>query len=703
MPVPGSNRTPATPEAPLALGIDVGGTFVDCAVLAGAELVASGKAPTTPADPLPGVLNAVVEAATALGLSERALLGRAGSIVHGTTIGLNTLLTGSGARVGLLATRGHEDALLIGRVHQKVAGLRPDELVRVAELSKPAPLVPRWRIRGIDERIDATGAVVAPLDEAGVREAARQLGDDGCDAVAIAFLWSFRNPVHEQRAAELVGETLPGVPISISSDVAPVLGEYERTAATVVNAYLGHAQPRYLERLAAELEERGYRGELGVLLSSGGATTARAAADRPVETLRSGPVGGTVAVARLAGQLGRRDVLATDVGGTSFDVALVLDGRPELADVTVAGRLHLAVPAIEVASIGAGGGSIAWADADGGLHVGPHSAGADPGPVCYGRGGVEPTVTDADLILGRLPDAVLGGRLVLDRAAAGQAVAALAATLGLEPDATAAGIVAVADARMADLIRRVTLERGHDPRDLVLVAYGGAGGLHAGAYGFDAGVSEVIVPRGASVYSAVGLALADRRRTYQRSGPLVAPLDLAAVRGVFADMERRAAADAPGAGLAHLREIDFRYRRQTHRVAVQLDSGRLTAHTLARAVKRFELEYERIHGPGTGYRPAGIEATSFRLTAIARAATRALPMGPRTSGRRRRARPASVRRVYIDRWIERVPVLDGERLRPGDIVDGPAVVDVPTTTILVRPGQRATIDPHGHAHLEREA
>jgi N-methylhydantoinase A len=248
----------------------------------------------------------------------------------------------------------------------------------------------------------------------------------------------------------------------------------------------------------------------------------------------------------------------------------------------------------------------------------------------------------------------------------------------------------------------VTLERGHDPRGLALVAYGGAGGLHAGAYGFDAGVSEVIVPRGASVFSAVGLALADRRRTYQRSGPLVAPLDLAAVREAFDQMERHAAADAPGTRLQFVREIDFRYRRQTHRVAVRLGAGRLGARTLTEAVHRFEREYERIYGPGTGFRPAGIEATAFRLTAIASAPpSRVGSAVASPAPRRRRARTEASRPIHLGGWMERVPVFDGERLRPGDVADGPAAIDVPTTTILVRPGQRATIDPHGHAHLER--
>jgi N-methylhydantoinase A len=697
---------------PLGLGIDVGGTFVDCAVVRGDELVASGKAPTSAADPVQGVLDAVGSAAATLGLTGRSLLAAADRLVHGTTLGLNALLTRSGATVGLLATRGHEDVLLIGRVHQKVAGLGPEELIRVSELEKPEPIVPRRRTHGIHERVDATGAVVVRLDEDGVAEAVERLVRDGCEALAISFLWSFRNPAHERRAAAVARSVRRGLPVCLSSEVAPLLGEYERTAATVVNAYLIGTESRYLDRLSARLEAHGFAGRLGMLLSSGAVAELSDVRRRPVETLRSGPVGGAIAAARLGRDVGATDVLATDVGGTSFDVSLIHDGRPAQSHVTLAGRLHLAVSSVEVLSIGAGGGSIAWLDEDRGVHVGPQSAGADPGPACYGRGGEDATVTDADLVLGRLnPAAVLGGQIRLEPSAAEEAVGRLGQRLGLDAVAMASGIIRVADAHMADLVRRITVERGHDPRTMLLVAYGGAAGLHAAAYGFDAGVREIVVPIGASVYSSLGLAGAVRGRLYQTPGPALAPLDSAAVRRVFRAMERRARTDLVGVDLELRREIDFRFRRQTHRLGVALEPGRLDVAALDRAVERFEQEYARVFGPEAGYRGAGIEAVMFRLEAqVARDGSAPTGqagrprMDPATAGARpriRRPRRVAERPVFFGRWIGRTPIYDGTLAVAGDTVDGPAVIEWPTTSLVVHRGQRMTIDPLGHARLVR--
>ena len=683
----------------------MGGTFVDCAVTVGEEIVAVGKAPTTPADPAVGIVDAIAAAADELGLRRDALMAAAERLVHGTTVGLNTLITRSGGEVGLLATRGHEDAILIGRVHQKVAGLAPEELIRVAELAKPEPLVPRWRIHGIHERVDARGRVLARLDEDGVADAVAALVSDGCDALAIAFLWSFRHPAHERRASAIARRVRRNLRVSISSDVAPVLGEYERTAATVVNAYLGRSAGRYVRRLRSLLARAGFRGSFGVLTSDGVLVDWPGAATRPVETLRSGPVGGVLAAAAAASRLGRPDVLATDVGGTSFDVAVIRDGRPERADVTIAARYHLAVPSVEVASIGAGGGSIAWLDADCGVHVGPRSAGALPGPACYDRGGTEATVTDADVVLGRLsPAGLLGGRIRIDAGLARGAVAALARQVGLDEAAMAAGIVRVVDAHMADLVRRVTVERGHDPRDLLLVAYGGAAGLHAAAYGFDAGATEVVLPVGAGVFSARGLAAAERGRGYVRPGPLVAPFPLREVRAAYAAMERWARADFRGVELVLRREIDLRYRRQTHRLRIPVAGSRIERETLDEAIASFEREYERVYGREAGYAGAGVEAVAFRLAARPirppDVGGLALPDRGRPPARRR-ARVAGRRAVYFDGWIEATPIVDAPSTRRGDVIEGPAVAEWPTTTLLVPPGFEASIDERGNAHLVR--
>ena len=539
---------PERRAAETTIGIDMGGTFVDCVVHRSDGSTVESKVATTPDDPVSGIVAALHAASGRAGVPLETLLGEATALVHGTTLGLNAVLARTGGRVGLLATRGHEDALAIGRVHQKVAGLRPDELTRASELRKPTPLVPRWDIAGIHERVDATGSVVVALDEIGVVEAARRLVGGGCQVLAVAFLWSHVRPDHERRAAELIQAALPGVPVVISSDVAPVLGEYERTAATIVDAALLAPFRGYLDRVGQAVRSAGFGGRLWVMGMIGGVVAWDSAAARPVDTLRSGPVGGIIASGRIGARVGRRSIITTDMGGTSFDVGLLVDGTPLQADTTVVGQFHLAIPSIDVRSIGAGGGSIAWLDGSG-VHVGPRSAGADPGPACYGRGGTEPTVTDADLVLGRLePGAVLGGAISLDLGAAEGALRPLADGLGLDIVATAAGIIRVADAQMANLIRTSSLERGHDPRRFTLVAYGGAGPLHVGRFGADLGFEEALIPPSASVLSALGLATADHRRTYRRSRRLRLPVDSEELGSIVAELRHEAIGDLGASG-----------------------------------------------------------------------------------------------------------------------------------------------------------
>ena len=690
------------------IGIDMGGTFVDCVVVRPGAALVEAKTPTT-RDPVPAIMASLEAAADAAGTPLRVLLGETGAIVHGTTVGLNALLDRTAGRVGLLATRGHEDAVLIGRVHQKVAGLRPHEITRVADLRKPAPLVPRWDIRGIDERIDAAGNVLVELDEAGVVEAADELFAAGCEALVVAFLWSHLRPDHERRAAGLIEARHPGLPVVRSSEVAPVIGEYERTAAAIVNAALLPRLAGYLERLGDALHGAGFGGRLWVMGMTGGVIAADVAALRPVETLRSGPVGGIVAAGRIGRRLDRAELIATDMGGTSFDVGLLVDGGPQEADVTVVGQFHIAMPTVDVRSIGAGGGSIAWLDEVGGLHVGPQSAGASPGPACYGRGGTAPTVTDADLVLGRLDrEAVLGGTIRLDAGAAERVLAPLAARLGVGLEETAAGIVRVADAQIADLIRTVTVERGHDPRDFTLVAYGGAGPVHVGRYAADIGVREAVVPRSASVFSALGLAGADHRRTYKRSQRMRLPLDADQVAPVVAELRRQAEADLAAscldADLAVTGWVDVRYRRQTHQLRVPVPLDRKGMMTVASLGSDFETLYARTFGAGTGYTAAGLEATALGLHAEAARTTNGTngraswqgdppPAGPDAAGPAPRYRP-----VWFDGWTDSA-VVRAVELPAGARVEGPAVIDWGGTTIVVHPGQHVIVDDDGNARL----
>src|SRR5215213_9270351 len=475
----------------MILGVDVGGTFTDAALLTGDSLV-TGKSPTTPADQSEGVMNAVAEALSAAS-AQPADVDR---FVHGMTVGTNALLEGRVARTALLATEGFTDLEELGRQ------ARP-ELYRLCA-GHPPPLVPAELRVPVRERSGPDG-VLRPLDEDALRAA---LGGLDVEAAAVCLLWGFRHPQHEERAAELVEETLPGLHVSTSSETAGVFREYERCATTLVDAALSPLLRGYLERLTGRAGDAGLP-EPEVMLSSGGTASAGMAARHASWTVLSGPAGGAVGAARIA----RSHAVGLDMGGTSCDVSLIVDGAAAVSSGREVGGRALALPMVDVHTVGAGGGSIAWRDSGGALRVGPRSAGADPGPACYGRGGDEPTVTDGNLLVGHLDeDAPLAGGVRLDRAAAERAVGGLAEELGLGVEETAAGIVHVASAAMAQAVRVVTVERGIDPRDLSLVPFGGAGPLHAAQIADELGMRRVLVPVASGVLSAFGLVVAERRR-----------------------------------------------------------------------------------------------------------------------------------------------------------------------------------------------
>ena len=490
----------------MRIGIDTGGTFTDAVVVAsdpdGTARVGLGKALSTPGDLTTGAMASVQAAAADLGQTLGEVLPRADSVGYATTVGLNALLTGTGAEIGLIATEGFEATLPVARA-AKVAGLSPAEATEAVCWAKPPMLLSRRRIAGVPERIDAAGDVVQPLDEAAVVAAVKALREDGVQSYAVCLLWSVAEPRHEVRIAELIAQMHPGTHVSLSSSV-PRIGEYERTMSAVLDAYVAPLVADEIRSLAAALAERGFSGTLQVMQSSGRTRTADAAL-RPVETLGSGPVAGLLASAELVGRLGRTEAIATDVGGTSFDVGLVSDGQTTMASRPMIGRWALAHPVVEVVSIGTGGGSLAWIDPVlGSLRVGPQSAGAQPGPACYRRGGTAPTLTDAAVVLGYLGG--LGEVLELDREAAALAVEReVAAPLGLSVPGAADAVVGVACSQMADLIRRVTVQRGHDPAGFTMLAYGGAAPQYATRYAAEVGVAEVVVPATASVFSALGV------------------------------------------------------------------------------------------------------------------------------------------------------------------------------------------------------
>jgi N-methylhydantoinase A len=679
------------------VAVDSGGTFSDCVVIDDAGAVTRAKAPSTPPDFEQGVVNSVAEAAGRLGRSLEDVLSETMLFAHGTTVATNLLITRTGAKTALVTTRGHEDAILIGRTVQKVAGLTEAEIIDVAHLAKADPIVPRPRIFGLDERVDRNGEIVVPLDPARIDALRERLREEGVEAVAVSLLWSFLNPEHERLVQERLGN---GCFVTASSELVPVLREYERTSTTVLNAYLTPSVSGYLAKMRRRLEESGHGGATAVMHSAGGVSSIDEARRRGVSLLSSGPAGGMLGARALAERLQLDRVIATDVGGTSFDVGLVVDGEPSYADAPVFAQFPVALPVIDVTSIGAGGGSIVWIEPETGvLKVGPRSAGAVPGPACYGAGGAEPTVTDANLVLGRLnPDNFLGGRIRLDLHSALAAVSRVAEPLGLSPQAAAAAVIEIVDSQMADLIRRVTVARGLDPGRFTVFCYGGAGGLHAGAYAAKLGCRAIVVPRAASVFSAFGIGMSDAKRVKVASDPMREPFDLVRWRTRLDELERALVAEfeaerLPTDRLVLRRFVDLQLSGQVHAVRVPIAAPDLDADDGGEGViARFVELYEGKYGAGTAYRPAGVEAMTFAVEAVASLAVPTavwLPdEGPDSSHARK-----GERSVFVPgAGFEPVPIYDAERLRPGNELLGPAVVEAEDTTVLVHAGRRLWVD-----------
>jgi len=689
-----------------AVGVDIGGTFTDAVVVAADGALALGKASTTPADLSLGFFRSIEAAAAELGLSIEALLARTTKLAHGTTVGINAIVTGRVARVALLATKGHGDAIRAMGGQGRTLGASIEELLDYRLSSHPAPVVPRERVFEVTERIDFAGDVVVPLSAVELERAIDAIEASGVEAVAVAFLWSFVNPDHERRAAARVRARLPGVFVSCSHEVAPRIGEYGRTVATVMNAQLGPLMRAYIDRIVEGARARGFAGEVLFGQIEGGLVPAVEAREFPILTVQSGPVAGVVGSAIAGARMGDPNVIVTDMGGTTLDVATIVGGEVGYGSETVLARQLAYVRNVEVESIGAGGGSIAWIDpATGRLKVGPQSAGAAPGPICYGRGGTQPTVTDADLVLGVLsPDRPLADGIRLDLEAARAAIGALGERLGLDVDACASGIVEIVDMRMEDLIRRVTVQRGQDPRSFSMWAFGGASGAHAGLYGRGIGVRRVVFPLSdmASVWSAYGLSLLAPSRTFQANALLRTPFALDRIAALVERLEDEARRYAEEHGLLPVelvRRAAMKYPLQVYEVEVDLPGGVVDARWADEAIERFHATYESRFGQGSGYAEAGAVLTAIRVTA--RTATEIPPL-PVRAAETRPAEPRGERPVY---WRElgarrATPVYWGPELAPGAKLAGPALVESPNTTIAIRPGQALEIDRFGSAVLE---
>lgn len=677
------------------IGVDTGGTFTDCVAIGEDGSVAWDKAHTTPQDHTVGILNAIENTSTRLGISRSQLLGATVALGIGSTVGLNALLARGGAKTGLLTTRGHEDNLFIGRIHQKVAGLGEEEIKDVVHLDKATPLVPRSLVRGINERTDYKGAILAALDVKDVEAAVTEMAAEGIESLAVCFLWSFMNSSHERAVRDLVEKRFPGIFVTLSSEVSPLLGEYERTATTAINASLGPIVKRFMGRLVESLRSAGLSGPVLAMHSLGGVIPCEEAGDKAAHIMASGPVGGVMGAMNMGRMLGHENIIVTDVGGTSFDVGLIVDGRPTLNRQPVFEKFTLAVPMIDVISIGAGGGSIAWVEAETRLlQVGPRSAGALPGPACYDQGGNEPTVTDANLVLARIDArSFFGGRKKLAYDLARKAIEEkVARPLGMDLLKAAKGILEIVDSHMADLVRRVTVEQGYHPSEFVIYAYGGGGPLHVGSYARDIGVSEVLVSPYAPVFSGFGIAGCDIQRQYTRSRPMTLPAPPAQFNAIFSDLEAAAIRDAVrSAGELELeRFLDMKFRRQVHNVRIPVPSGELRSQEMDALMVNFEAAYERIYGKGTAYRKAGVEVSNFIVTATTKTYKPKLKEDEWEGEDPERARVGE-RQVYFEEFIQ-TPVFSMELLRPGNRIAGPAIVESPATTLLLHPRQTARVD-----------
>ena len=689
------------------VGIDIGGTFTDCAIVDRAGKLLTTKVPSTPADFARGMMDALGAGAQALGIALGDFCRDIAFLSHGTTVGTNTIIQKKGARVGLITTRGHEDAIHIMRGSRGYGGRDIRKVVHFPETSKPAPIVPKRLIRGISERVDCFGEVVVQLNEKEAEQAIRELVAEGVHAIAICFLWSFRNPRHENRVKELVARIAPELFVTCSIDIAPKWGEYERVTATALNAYLGPVMTGYLNRLDRTLIDLGYRHGLQIAQCGGGTVPVARAGDAPLLTLDSGPVSGVTASMFLGATMGEKHIITTDMGGTSFDVSIIHDGKPAYSFISNTDQYEYFLPKVDLQAIGAGGGSLVRVNKETRtMTVGPDSAGAFPGPVCYSRGGTVPTVTDAQLVLGYLdPDNFAGGRMKLDREAATQAITELGSQIGMSAVECAAGICRIVELQMADVIRKVTVEKGFDPREFVLFAFGGAGPAHAGVFARELGVRKVVIPqrKAASTWCAFGAAAADVLHIFEHTEIMPTPVPAQRINKNLELLEKQAKALMASEGIAPSRQrfeysLDLRHKGQINEVEVLLPYGRVPAHYEPGLRALFTARYEKLYGRGSALAGATLEIVVCRLRA--RALTPRPKLAKAKSGSKAVPRDA-VRKPRQIHWssLVRTPVYDGERLAVGNRLKGPAIVETSGTTVVVHPGRTLAVDTLGNFEI----
>jgi N-methylhydantoinase A len=685
------------------LGIDAGGTFTDFVLAEDGGRVRLWKALSTPDDPTRAIEDGLGQIAADLGRSVGEVIGDCDLCINGTTVGLNALIQHRGGRTGLICTAGHEDSIEI-RLGHKEDGYRYD-----AEYPPAKMLAPRWLRRGVRERIASDGRVLTPLHEEDVRAACAAFRAAGVESVAVSFVWSVLDPAHERRAGEIVREEMPEAILTLGAELYPQVREYTRTSTAVTNAYLAPIMRRYVERVDAYFRGLGARHPVRYFQSNGGLATGDALSDRSVYAINSGPASAPRAGLHVAEPFGTRNVITVDMGGTSFDITLTKDGQTNLNKNIDFLRYRIGVPMIQVETLGAGGGSIARIDAMGLLQVGPQSAGADPGPACYGRGSLEPTVSDANLALGYLnPEGLVGGRLKLDRDAAEAALERIAGPLGLSVERAAFGVYTIVNNTMAAGIRRVSVERGYDPRDFVLVGAGGATAAHICALAEEMGIDTVILPKLASGLCAFGQIISDVKLNFMATAPMRLEGEAAFARldALFAEIEAegraRLAEDGFGPERVRVvRSMEMRYVGQVHECTVEIDEPRIDASAVGRIKEAFHRRHEQLFTYAERHNVVevvNIEATLYGL--VEKPAAPALEAGA-AAGAAKKGERAAI--FAADGAATSTPVYDGAILGSGARVAGPAIIEEETTTIVIAPGWTAELDASGAYRITRDA
>jgi N-methylhydantoinase A len=685
------------------VGIDIGGTCTDCVVVDGDGQVTLAKAFSTPPDFSRGILDAIGVAAAELDVEPGELMRGTRLFLHSTTVAENAVVDGTLAKAGVLTTKGFEDTLFAMRGgYGRWSGLTEEQKRNPMETDKEPAIVPRALIRGVRERTDSRGQISVAADEAEIEALVTELRDAGVEALGVSLLWSFTNPENEDKVRRVVERVWPGAFLTLSHEIAPIVGEYERTSTVALNSRLGPVVQTYLNNLRDSLQEAGFEGTLLVAQAYGGLLPFEKAKASPVGMIESGPVSGLVGCQRLGEKLGSTNIIAADMGGTTFKAGVVREGLIEYQRESMVLRYHYALPKMDVVSLGLAGGSIISIDPRTGTpRIGPRSAGSYPGPVSYGHGGEEPTITDTDAILGYLnPDFFLGGRESLDIDRAREVYEEkVAKPLGRPLVEAAAAMYGFANALFHDLLHKTTVQRGLDPRRFDLYSFGGTAGMHVAAYGEELGVRQIVIPYSASVHGAFGLIESDIAHEDQITHPLHMPVEAAAVNDIFAELEERVTSQLREEGfdddsIVLHRSIDMRYRRQVHILTTPVThDGPLDDAGIETTLDAFERLYREKYGAESAYREAGIELVSFRLRGMG--LVRKPELQAEAEGDAD-ASDAIVKRV--EAWVaaeQEMRELDGydfSRLKPGNVLPGPAIVWTPITTLVLSPGQTARLD-----------